>query len=63
MNIDIVGGFNPFEKIRQIGSFSQGSGWKFQKSLKAPASYRDYRELLWGYDVIIWIDYRDDGWL
>ncbi len=25
--------------IRQIGSFSQGSGWKSQKSLKPPPSY------------------------
>ena len=30
----IVGGFNPFEKYAgQIGSFPQGSGWKFQKYL------------------------------
>ena len=30
----LVGGFNPFEKYaRQIGSFPQFSGWKFQKSL------------------------------
>ena len=30
----LVGSFNPFEKYaRQIGSFPQGSGWKFQKCL------------------------------
>ncbi len=30
----LVGGFNPFEKYdRQIGSFPQSSGWKFQKCL------------------------------
>ena len=30
----LVGGFNPLEKYaRQIGSFPQSSGWKFQKYL------------------------------
>ena len=33
----LVGGFNPIEKYaRQIGSFPQSSGWKFQKCLKSP---------------------------
>ena len=34
-----VGGFNPFEKYaRQIGSFPQGSGWKW-KRVKPPPRY------------------------
>ena len=46
-NVGDVGGFNPFEKYaRQIGSFPQGSGWKFQKYL----SYHhldDYCPFIW----------------
>ena len=36
--LNLAGGFNPFENISQIGSFPQGSGWKFQKYLKPPPS-------------------------
>ena len=44
---DLFGGWtNPFEKYdRQIGSFPQGSGWKFQKSFEVPpASYVEAME-------------------
>ena len=44
---DLFGGWtNPFEKYdRQIGSFPEGSGWKFQQSFELPpASYVEAME-------------------
>ena len=37
IQVFLVGGFNPYEKYaREIGSFPEGSGWKFQKICQLP---------------------------
>ena len=47
-NFKLVGGFNPFEKYaRQIGSFPQGSGWKYKifelpPPSKAPQNFSQF---------------------